>query len=200
MTLLGLTAFRLLLEHPEPLWKAWCEDGDVVDPEEAGIVLATGLPELDRQDALRRLAGQLKLEGALDDYWTFLAENDGVALDQGGGGPPRAAKVATSELFEPVIWPARSAQPAALAGLTLPWSDDTLAFGELTGSGYLCFRAARAGFFGRGRKLEVWFYDLKEPSRPATKLADTFDAFLLAWVEHKLRLPSLLSARDAAGW
>ena len=193
----GLIAFRLLLSHPDALWNAWLAEDDVVDAEESGVVVATGVPVPAEIAEARRAVDALGWRGLLDAYWALLAEHDGVAIDQGGEGPPRVAALPPSSLSEPVIWPARHGEREVLADFSRP-PDTALAFGELSGSGYLFFKKARAGLFGK--RAEVWFYDVKEPSKPATKLGESFDEFLSGWVEHRLKLAALLAARGAAGW
>lgn len=194
--MLGIDAFRKALESPAALWTWWLENENVCDPEESGAVVAIGSPDLEQLAIARQRGDDTGWRGLLDEYWAFLSEYNGVAIDQGGKGDPRLASVLPAELWEPFIWPANAKGSDALSAFSL--SDPTFCFGELTGSGYLFFRRLGGGIF-RKATVEVWFYDYKTQT-PETKLAVSFDGFLTKLAEHCLQIPSLLTASGADGW
>lgn len=195
----GAELFERVVRAPVALWAYWLEHASVIDPEQAGVVVAMGRPEREHLARAKREADGAGWAGLLADYWAFLERYDGVALDQGGEGEPRVALVAPETLWEPLLWPARAAAHGQLADCDVPFAASTLCFGELVGSGYLFFRRSRVGLLQR-RVVEVWFFDVKEPESPATRLASSFDDFLRELSTHALRLEALLGARGAKGW
>jgi hypothetical protein len=198
----GLCQFSALLNSPgaaETLWKQWLELDNVIDAEESGVVVATGVPHAERLGVVQRTAASEGWGPELDDYWSFLARYNGLAIDQGGDGPPRFAEVAVSELTYPTVWPVSSMEPDALAHAELPGVEATWCFGEHADCGHLFFRRTSSGFFRKRTTVDVCFYDAKS-SEHVTRLAGTFDELLRKLIEGRLRITNVFTASGAPGW
>jgi hypothetical protein len=173
---------------PTQLEAVWRAGGQLDD--DRSLRVQVGEPDRERLAHLVKIArasfGELPAS-----YVALLEIYNGIAVYP-FDPPASLVRVEGGKLSEPEIWPAETygdhfqLEDTPLAGIDRPFM-----FGELADVGYLVLDVTGGAVYWVPRQFSV--------SDP-TRLADSFDAFLVTFAEHAASLPLLLRRAGVPGW